>query len=82
MNRDSMMRRVQTLGFVVADVALFLDTHPYDDAALQFYQKYKALSDLAIAEFEALYGPISMDRVNVENGWSWIDHPWPWELEA
>ena len=82
MNRDDMMRNVQMLCFVTADVALFLDTHPYDDAALQFYQKYMALRDMAVAEYEELYGPIAMDRVSGEDGWTWIDHPWPWEMEA
>jgi len=82
MNRDDMMKRVQMLDFVTADVALFLDTHPYDDAALQFYQKYMALRDLAVAEFEEQFGPIAMDRVSGEDGWTWIDHPWPWEMEA
>ena len=82
MNRNDSMMMVQTLGFVMSDVALFLDTHPYDDAALQFYQKYQALYDSALAEFEAQFGPMSMDRVNVFDSWSWIEHPWPWEMEA
>ena len=82
MSRDDMMTRVQMLGFVMSDIALFLNTHPYDDAALQFYQKYKALYDMALVEFEEQFGPMSMDRVNIEDGWSWIDHPWPWEMEA
>ena len=82
MNREDMMRRVQMLGLVTADVALFLDTHPYDDAALRFYQKYKALRDLAVAEYEAHCGAITIDRVSGEDGWAWIDHPWPWEMEA
>ena len=82
MNRQEMLRRVQALGFVVVDVGLYLNTHPNDTAALNFYSKYNALYEQAKEEFEESFGPLCMTNVEIEVGWSWIEKPWPWELEG
>lgn len=82
MNRQEMLRKVQMLGFVLVDVNLFLNTHPDNTAALNFYDKYNALYQQAVAEFEENYGPLCATGVNVEDGWSWINNPWPWEMEG
>ena len=64
------------------DVNLFLNTHPTNQAALNYHKKYTALYQQAKAEYEAAFGPLTCEGVNVENGWTWIDKPWPWELEG
>jgi spore coat protein JB len=81
MSEDIMMRKVQMLSFVLVDVGLFLDTHPYDEAALRFFDKYRALYDSALAEYEETYGPLTRAGVDIDDGWSWINNPWPWEME-
>lgn len=81
-SRSEMLNKVQKLGFVVVDVSLYLDTHPNDAAALQFYDKYKALLKQAQEEYTASFGPLNRYSVDTANGWAWIDQPWPWELEA
>ena len=81
-NRAEMMKRVQQLGFVMFDVSLYLNNHPYDQAALNLFSRYRALAEEAQKEYEAAFGPISRGGVNVErDGWSWINQPWPWEVE-
>lgn len=82
MRREEMLRKVQMLGFVVTDVHLFLNTHPSDMAALRFYHKYSALYRQAAAEYEAKFGPLIAGNGEMENGWDWIENPWPWELEG
>ncbi len=82
MSREEMLKRVQMLGFVVTDVNLFLNTHPNDTAALRFYHKYNALYRQAAAEYEAEFGPLAAGNAEAENGWNWIENPWPWELEG
>ncbi|MBQ2747406.1 MAG: spore coat protein CotJB [Firmicutes bacterium] len=82
MNRQEMLRRVQMLCFVVTETGLFLNTHPDDKAALRFYEKYNTLYTQAKMEYEDTYGPLTINGVNTEDGWSWLNGPWPWELEV
>lgn len=82
MDRREMLKRVQMLEFVLIDVNLFLNTHPDCEAALNFYGKYQALHKQAVDEYEKNFGPITAAGVNVEEGWSWINNPWPWEMEG
>ena len=81
MTREEMLRRVQMLDFVLVDVNLFLNTHPNDQAALNFFLKYNEMHMQAVAEYESTFGPLTPEGVNIEDGWSWINRPWPWELE-
>ena len=81
MNREEMLKRVQMLSFVLTDVNLFLDTHPTNAAALNFYNKYNLLYKQALDEYQTTFGPIVPSGVNIKDGWTWIDEPWPWEME-
>lgn len=80
--RLELFRKIQIYGFNIADTALYLDTHPMDPLALDYYARIRDLNRKAIAEYTSSYGPITMDDVNVDNKWTWIEHPWPWETEA
>ena len=50
--------------------------------ALRFYDKYNALHREAVSEYEDNFGPLTAGGVNTEEGWSWVNSPWPWELEG
>lgn len=78
-DRISMFRYIQELGFAIDDVVLFLDTHPKDEEALMYYEKYKKMYQDAAREYAKYYGPLVNENVNIENGWSWVRDPWPWE---
>lgn len=81
MNRESLLRKVQEADFILHDTALFLDTHPENRAALEFYRRYQPYYVEAVAEYEANFGPLSIYDVNTEQGWTWVQGPWPWEME-
>ena len=57
--------------FAAWEVRLYLDTHPEDASALALYRRLCAQECGGYACV-----PHERDR------WSWIDDPWPWELEA
>lgn len=73
---------IRVLGFNLYDTVLFLDTHPCDKQALKNYKKYQALLDKAMKEYAAYFGPLTINDVKVEDGWTWGQEPWPWEREA
>ncbi len=79
--RSKLLRMVQTYNFAALEAGLFLDTHPQNREAFEYFQKmnnaYRKLRD----EFVHKYGPLQQtDELGVE--WNWVDDPWPWELEA
>jgi len=82
MTREQALKNLQMLSFALDDVTLFLDTHPTDRMAIEYYNKYKVLRERAYREFKEKYGPISNYDVNVRNRWTWVDAPWPWEIDA
>ena len=64
----------------VNDVKLFLDTHPENQKALDYFQKYKEKRIEALKEYAEVYGPLTVDTVSENSDcWNWINEPWPWQ---
>ena len=81
-SRTEMLKKVQQLNFVLIDAGLYLNNQPDSPAALALIQKYQELYRQALMEYEDTYGPLTYNGINVErDGWSWIQKPWPWEVE-
>lgn len=81
MNRDEALRKVQMYDFALTDTGLFLDTHPDNRAALAFYRDTREKYLEAREAYEDCFGPLTAEATDVENGWSWVETPWPWEME-
>jgi spore coat protein JB len=82
MTRQEMMRKIQEADFVLYDVNLFLDTHPDNQSALEFFNQYQMAYLDALAAFESQHGPLTADSTDTSQGWTWVQGPWPWEMEA
>ncbi|MDR2909044.1 MAG: spore coat protein CotJB [Oscillospiraceae bacterium] len=80
--REILLKRVQVCDFALNDVALFLDTHPDDQAAIAHYKKYMELRKRAVAEYEENFGPLTKESYDGGARWIWVDGPWPWQKEA
>lgn len=80
--QHELFRKIQIVSFLLDDASLYLDTHPEDMAALNYYHKYQALLDQLVYQYTDEYGPLTRSAVVSQNRWTWIDDPWPWELEA
>lgn len=78
MNREAMLKRVQVLDFALYEAHLFLDTHPADKAAQEYFKKHMELAQAAQKEFEAQFGPLRAGNYDGGN-WDWVSDPWPWE---
>lgn len=81
-DRTSALRRLQAADFAIIEANLYLDTHPTCPNGLEYFRRMRAERDAILREFEALYGPMTMDNAAAECSWDWTDSPWPWELEA
>lgn len=82
LSREKLMRIIQETSFAIDDCKLFLDTHPDDQEALEFYQKCRCLRQEAWEEYTVKYGPLSAYDVNAANIWTWNCGPWPWQVEG
>ena len=80
MNKAQLMGKIRSLSFAKCEAELFLDTHPHCREALDYYRNLTSELMIATAEYEAKFGPIT--AAASRDGWSWVDTPWPWQLEA
>lgn len=75
---DELFRKVYETGLALDDIALYLDTHPMDQDAMDYYRYVQRANQDAVRAFEQVHGPLMIDRVE-SNDWNWINAPWPWE---
>lgn len=80
-DRCTLSEKISALEFVLADLKLFLDTHPTEKDALEAYRKYvKEVAELR-TQYTAFYGPLQAENYEPEAHWKWIDNPWPWDKQ-
>lgn len=75
---NELLKRVYETGFALDDTVLYLDTHPADQGALNYYRYIKNANEEAIRNYEMAYGPLMYTQVTADT-WNWLDGPWPWE---
>lgn len=80
--RQRLMCEVQRTSFALVETVLFLDGHPCDNEALEYYCEIREKYEKAKEEYEEHCGPISVLGVKGGDSWSWVETPWPWEMEA
>ena len=70
---------LQALGFALQELALYLDTHREDKEALELYRQYQRIYHESMMEYSKKHGPVSHGVPNDQDGYAWLDDPWPWE---
>lgn len=78
-SKENLLNNVNMVSFAMDEMVLYLDTHPCDKDALLYYKKLKKMRKEAVEQYEKYCGPLNKYDVDVENGWNWIEEPWPWE---
>lgn len=80
-SRKELFCYINEVSFVVYETLLYLDTHPDDQKAMDFFHKHNLLRNHALKEYARLYGPLTISDANeFENQcWEWMNQPWPWE---
>ena len=76
---DSPLANLQTLGFVLQELALYLDTHRNDREALE---QYRACQQMYRRLAEAHGRPLTHTSPGKGDSYEWLDDPWPWEFSA
>ncbi len=77
--RDQMLKDIGILSFVLIDLMLYLDTHPQDRSAMEYYNHYDRIKTQLKREFGKKYYPLTMEQAESNTEWRWGDAPLPWE---
>lgn len=79
MNQQQMLHWIDMVSFAVVDMTLYLDSHPCDEEARNYFKHYLDLRKTALCAYAEKYGPLTVDTADGENGWLWSELPLPWE---
>ncbi len=79
--KNKLLREIQQCEFALVEANLYLDTHPQDQEAIHYYQKTHEKLSEHLAEYREKYGPITKDEAG-KLRWTWVDEPWPWQMEG
>lgn len=83
MDKAALCRRISAVDFSIWELQLFLDTHPHCAEALEKRRQLMAERQRLIDLYESNFGPYAVEARHVDGErWSWIDDPWPWDLEG
>ena len=73
------LTELQTLGFALHELALYLDTHREDAEALELYHQYQKIYNHGMEEYTKQCGPLNHFCPIEREGYMWLSDPWPWE---
>ena len=79
--REMLLQSIQQCDCVLYELQLYLDTHPYDEEAVECFEEYSHLRNEALKEYAKHFGPLTMDSAVYSDAekWTWISNPWPWQ---
>ncbi len=78
-NKEQLLHDIGIVDFVVTELTLYLDTHPHDQRALEYYAHYNKMKNQMEREFSQKYYPLSTRLEDCGNEWRWGAAPLPWE---
>ena len=76
------LSELQALSFAIQELALYLDTHKDDSAALGLYRGYQQMYEKCKQQWCGARGALDHGMHCDNTGYSWLDDPWPWEYCA
>lgn len=77
--QQELLDYINIVSFAVDDVKLYLDTHPKDEMALEYFQNYQKARNQALKEYAAAFGPLTIDSADIRQEFTWATQKWPWE---
>ncbi|MEG0873792.1 MAG: spore coat protein CotJB [Clostridiales bacterium] len=79
--KQQLLKELGKISFAAWDIALFLDTHPFNNEALETHRHFVKLATAIKTEYEDKFGPLTSSASDSGHCWEWIEGVWPWERE-
>ena len=79
--QEKLLHDIGILDFVVIELTLYLDTHPTDRNAMEYFNHYNRMSNQAKKEYSRKFGPLTVALADTSGcgDWNWATLPMPWE---
>ncbi|MCI5954766.1 MAG: spore coat protein CotJB [Lachnospiraceae bacterium] len=78
-NKEQLLNDIGIVSFVLVELGLYLDTHPTDRNAMEYFNHYNRIKHQMVKEFSMKYYPLTMDMAESNKEWRWGAAPLPWE---
>lgn len=78
-SREQLLNDINIVSFVLVDLGLYLDTHPFDRSAIEYFNHYSRIRQQMVREFTVKHYPLTMDTAESGKEWRWGAAPLPWE---
>ncbi len=79
-DRKRLLEEIGKIDFVIVELNLYLDTHPFDQQALENIRHFQETKKQLVKEYTELYGPLMRDCMDDKAcEWKWALQDWPWE---
>ena len=80
--QKQLLNSISAAQFALTELGLYLDTHPTDKKALEKFEAYRSKYLTLVKQYESQFGPITLIGDFGNDGFDWVENPWPWEKEA
>ena len=77
--KDQMLHDIGIVSFVLVELTLYLDTHPFDREAMEYFNHYSRIKNQMEKEFSQKFFPLNMSMAESSKEWRWGAAPLPWE---
>lgn len=77
--QQELINDVNVASFLLDEAGLFLNSHPDNMEALEYYHEAQRKRNEAIRCYEEEIGPLSKYSVHNRSYWDWTEGPWPWQ---
>ncbi|MDO4941668.1 MAG: spore coat protein CotJB [Lachnospiraceae bacterium] len=81
-NKKELLNYIDVVSFAVVEANLYLDTHPNDEAAIEYFNNYQRARNQALREYANAFGPLNLDTAVINREFIWANQSWPWQLEG
>lgn len=80
MEQNQLLKNINIVSFVIVDIVEYLDTHPHDRKAIDYFNHYSRVKNELMLEYSMKYGPLTLSTVeNNSDEWNWALQAPPWE---
>ncbi|MBD5536800.1 MAG: spore coat protein CotJB [Lachnospiraceae bacterium] len=77
--QSRMLKDISIIDFTLVELNEYLDTHPHDRQAMEYFNHYARIKNQMAKDFSARYFPLTADMSTDTREWNWVLSPMPWE---
>lgn len=78
----TVLHQLQALGFAVAELGMYLDTHANDEDAVALFNQYVEQYAGVLKQYEDKFGSTTQMGSALTGRYEWLNNPWPWDYNA